>query len=576
VSPRRGTARGVAALLVVAGRVVAADVAVRSEVDAQRVGVQDLVELTVTVEGAAVQLGEEVGLPTLKNLRVVDGPAVSNRFSIVNGVATQAHVSTWVLQPLGVGTAEVGPVRVLLAQGDRSAPPISLEVVPGSVKPRPPRRRDPLMDEDPFESVFGPRRPLPEPKLVLEASPSRSRLYVGEALVLTYYLHTQVSFTDLQFKEAPQYPGFWVEGLERARVAPDGEPSTLGGERYRRFPVLEKLLFPTRAGTLTIPAATMRVRVTPRGFFDRGSVAERVIKPVRIEGRPIPSEPGFSGAVGRFRASATVDRARLALGEAATVRFRVEGTGNLKWVDRAPELVVAGAKVYPPQSRSDLTADRSGLTGSRTWEFVVVPETSGDLEVPPLSFSFFDPAADRIVRSETAAIPVRVEGGAAGGASAPAVAVAARPGGPLPLRAELDIPRGRIPALGGGALTAAAGLTLLLHVGIWGLGRLAERRRRGTGRSSRGRVRGALHALERAGRGGLSKEAAAALVEKAIHEAFGPIDEDGVPAEDGRERAARQILQEVHFIRYAPQLGDYSEKIRDLAARAREVVRRWA
>jgi hypothetical protein len=573
---QRGTALVACTLLLAAGR-AAADVAVRSEVDAQRVGVLDQVELTVTVEGAAVQLLEEVGLPTLKNLRVVDGPAVSNRFSLVNGAATQAHVSTWVLQPLAVGPAEVGAVRVRLAGGDRAAPSISLEVVAGSVKPKQPRRRDPLFGEDPLESMFGPSRPLPEPKLFLEASPSRSRLYVGEALVLTYYLYTQVSVTDFQFKDAPQYPGLWAEGLERAKAPAAGEPVTAGGEPYRRFAILEKLLFPTRAGTLTIPAASMRVRVTPRGFFDRGTVVERVIKPVTIEARPLPAEPGFSGAVGRFRVSATVDRPRLALGEAATLRFRVEGTGNHKWVDRAPEVAVPGAKTYPPQSRSDLAADRSGLTGSRTWEFVVVPETSGELEIPALPFTYFDPAAERIVRGETAAIPLRVEGGTATGASvAPAAGLAARQGGPAPLRAELDLPRGRLRSLGGPALAAAAGLTLLLHGAIWGLGRLGERRRPGSGRASRRSVRGALHSLERAGRAGLSKESAAALVEKAIHEAFGAIEDDGVPPEDEGERAARQILQEVNFIRYAPQLGDYSEKIHDLAARARELVRRWA
>jgi len=29
-------------------------------------------------------------------------------------------------------------------------------------------------------------------------------------------------------------------------------------------------------------------------------------------------------------------------------------------------------------------------------------------------------------------------------------------------------------------------------------------------------------------------------------------------------------------VRYAPQLGDYSEKLRELAARAGDVLRRWA
>jgi hypothetical protein len=38
----------------------------------------------------------------------------------------------------------------------------------------------------------------------------------------------------------------------------------------------------------------------------------------------------------------------------------------------------------------------------------------------------------------------------------------------------------------------------------------------------------------------------------------------------------RALLDDVRFVRYAPQLGDYSDKLRDLAARAAEAVRRWA
>ena len=86
-------------------------------------------------------------------------------------------------------------------------------------------------------------------------------------------------------------------------------------------------------------------------------------------------------------------------------------------------------------------------------------------------------------------------------------------------------------------------------------------------------MRAALHDLERASREAMSKEQAASLVEKAIGEAFG-----GIPDADDSERArtVRALLDDVRFVRYAPQLGDYSDKVRDLAARATEAVRRWA
>ena len=71
----------------------------------------------------------------------------------------------------------------------------------------------------------------------------------------------------------------------------------------------------------------------------------------------------------------------------------------------------------------------------------------------------------------------------------------------------------------------------------------------------------------------MTKEQAAALLDKGLHEAFGDID-DGDGSERGR--AVRALLSEVHFVRYAPQLGDYSETLRDLAGRAAAAVKRWA
>jgi len=562
-----GTA--LAALLLLAPAVAGA-FTLRSEVDARRVGVQDQVQLTITVEGSGAP--DEIPLPALKNLDVVGGPFQSTQVSIVNGRMTQSRSFTYVLQPRAVGSAEVGAVQA----GDQAAPAIPIEIVAGSVRPPPPRRQDPFGTDpfgDPFEEVFGRRRGrAAAPKLLVQAIPSRTRLRVGEPLVLTYALDTQTSVADLQFKEAPQFAGFWVEDLERPQTSPSGEAVTVDGEAYRRFPVMRKLLFPTKAGTLPIPAATFRIGLARQGFFDTGGVVERATKAVSVAVEPLPEAPGFSGAVGRFRATASLDRDVVPLGEAAMLRFRVEGSGNLKWIDRGPEVALAGARVFPPQAKSDLRTTTEGIAGSRTWEFVVVPETSGTVEVPALSFSYFDPGAGRIVAAETAPLTLRVEGGTvAVGLPAPPKA-GARATGTLPLRSDLDPHGGG--ALPGRTVALLASLALLLHAGIWGASRLrgASRRREGRAASPRS-VRAALRDLERAAGETASKEQAASLVEKALHEAFGDVpDED----EGERARAVRALLDDARFVRYAPQLGEYGDKVKDLAARAAEAVRKWA
>jgi hypothetical protein len=534
---------------------VAAAFTVRSEVDAQKLGVQDQLQLTITVEGSDGP--DQVALPPLTNLQVVGGPFQSTQVSIVNGRMSQSRSYTYLLQPRALGKAEVGAVRA----GDQSAPAIPIVVVAGSIREAEPERRsDPFAD--PFEDFFGRRRPrgrTVEPKLRMEALVSRTRLRVGEPLVLTYVLDTQASVADLQPKESPQYAGFWVEDLERPQTGPSGEAVTIGGESYRRFPLLRKLLFPTKAGTLTLPPASFRITLVRQGFFDAGGVVERATRPVTVTVDPLPDAQGFSGAVGRFTTNATLDREVVALGEAATLRFRVQGTGNLKWIDRGPQVTAQGAKVYPPQAKSELRATADGVTGSRTWEYVVVPETSGRVEIPALAFSWFDPKAGAIVRTETKPLTLRVEGGtAAAGLPAPQAPAAARGAtGSLPLRSGLDA-GASAPVLSGRVLGLLVGLGLVLHAGLWGAGRLRSVMRRGEGHHASSRsVRAALRDLERAGQ----------------NEAFGEISEQDDTA---RGREVRALLDEADFVRYAPQLGDYSDKIRALAARGMHVVRRWA
>jgi hypothetical protein len=566
------------ASLALSGLARAADGTIRSEVDARKVGVEDQVQLTITLEGGGA-LSEEAPLPSLTNLKLVGGPSLSTQISFVNGRMSQSRTWVYVVQPLAVGRAEVGAVKARFGAAEETAPAIPIDVVSGSVKPRAPAHRpvDPFGRGDPFEDFFGGRReraPAAEPRLLVEAAPSRQSLHVGEPLLLTYYLYTQTNVTGMQFSEEPQYAGFWAEDIERPEI-PAGEAATVEGIPYRRFPIRVKLLFPTRAGKITIPAAILKITVPRQSFFDSGAVVQRPIRAVTVDVLPIPEEPGFSGAVGRFRATAALDRPSLAIGEAATLRFKVEGTGNLKWIDRGPEVTVPGARVFPPQTKSDLKAGPSGISGSRTWEFVVVPQTAGTLEVPSLAFSFFDPKAGKVIKSETPSLPLRVEGGAAA-ALLPAPLpgpVAGRREGTMPLRTDLDpSPFARF-ALPGRTVALGAGAVLLLHAFLWAGPRLLEGRRRSAGRTAAPRsLRRALAELDRAGRGGMSKEAAAGLIEKILHETLVVNDGD----ESERARALRQVLDEVHQLRYAPQLGDYSEKVRELAGRAGEVVRRWA
>jgi hypothetical protein len=419
--------------------------------------------------------------------------------------------------------------------------------------------------------MFGRRRPRGEAKLFIEAVPSRTRVRVGEAVLVTYFIYARgVQPTDVQSVGTPQYPGFWAENLE-SKESPREERAEVEGETYVRFPLYRKLLFPTKAGALTIPELTLRIALARQSFFDQGLIAERSTKPVKITVDPLPEEPGFTGAVGQFKVGASAEPMTLRLGDAVTVRFRLEGVGNLKWVDKGPELTLPGAKVFAPQVKSEVTAREDGLAGSRTWEYVVVPETSGSLTVPALPFSWFDPAAGRLQRAETQPLVLEVEAGGGSLPAGPAAVLPARGRSGLALRDALDPPRRFLPELSPRMLGYLMLGFALGHLALLLGGRLPGLPRVGV---ASGHGRGALKLLKRAAEPGMAKEEVAALIERALHEAF--VSRDGALADPERERAVERLLEEVHHVRYAPQLGNYSEKLEDLARRAREAVERWA
>jgi hypothetical protein len=149
---RRVSLTGALALLPALGE---GSFTLRSEVDARKIGVEDQVQLTITVEGSGAP--DEIPLPALTNLEVVGGPFQSTQVSVVNGRMSQSRSFSYALQPRAAGKAEVGVVRA----GDQAAPAIAIEVVAGSARPRQPQRQDPFGIDpfgDPFEEMHGRRR----------------------------------------------------------------------------------------------------------------------------------------------------------------------------------------------------------------------------------------------------------------------------------------------------------------------------------------------------------------------------------------------------------------------------------
>ena len=368
----------------------------RVGLEPQRLGIEDLTRLTVQV----VEPGDdrpEPSLGQLVNFEVVQGPSTETHFSWVNGKSTSSLSLSWILRPLGVGSAVVGPITVRLGARELAGGAVTAEIVPGSVhQQRRTRRPGPFGGVDPFAEFFGnSRRPARQAKVEMRHILSRSKVADGRPLVATVVLDTTGGGVDgFEWVDVPEYPGWWVQRLENPEKV-EAEVVEVNGESFNRFILARFVLIPLKPGTLQIPAAKARIGFRGQSVFAPHTVVERSTRTVDVVVTPRPAAPpGFSGAVGDLRYSATITPDAIPFGASAVVTITLKGKGNLPLV-QAPALWPAcgDCETYPPEEESSVTIDRSGIRGSRSWSMTVLPRTSGELILEPVKLAVFNPAS---------------------------------------------------------------------------------------------------------------------------------------------------------------------------------------
>lgn len=311
----------------------------------------------------------------------------------------------------------------------------------------------------------------------LWATVDKPKAYVGEQVTYALDVYERRSFLGIHLRKPPSFTDFFTEEL------PEGEPllRRVSGVDYRVRPGLRRALFPQRAGMLEIGAAELSVGGRQRILSPALTVE---VLPLPGEGRPARFSPNN---VGRFTIAAAVDRTELAANEPVTLRITIAGEGNVKFVDPGPWPEIAGVRRYEPKVDTELHKG-TVLGGERRYEFLLIPERGGRIEIPAHELAFFDPAEARydVVRTEPIVLTV-----AGGDAAAPAPEPTPEPEGerlsPLVLGDSLPrhTPRERW-------LTADRWLWGMLAVPVLaaaGLGGSALWRRVGADEQSRARAR---------------------------------------------------------------------------------------
>jgi len=398
----------------------AADLEISAGVEPNPIELNGQFTLTVTLSGSGASSISQVDLPQMQSFAAFLGSSSSQSIQLINGTFSSSKSFQYVFQATAVGKFRIETMTVDYDGKSYQTQPIDFEVLPASQGSQSQSGRT-----VPREPIKGLDSAALQESLFIRAVPSKTKVYVNEAAVLSYTLYTRVAVSRPRFSKLPASTGFWVEDYDIQE--PPSAVATVGGRQYQTYVLRRVALFPMTAGDKTIEPLELEcdVRVQRRGrspfdsifddpfFADTRTVAIES-EPVRITVMPLPSEgkpADFSGCVGDFKVAASVDKRSARTGEAITYRLTIEGEGNISTVPEPKVDFPPDFEKYPPKSSQSLDRQSSSIRGKKVYEYVLIPRAAGPHRIKPFSFSYFDAAGGGYRTISTDEIVVDVEKG---------------------------------------------------------------------------------------------------------------------------------------------------------------------
>lgn len=577
------------AALLLAAPAAAAGPRAESRLEPRVAGLHDLVRFTIEVEGPGYQQPRLRPRFELENLEIVGSPDQRHSIS-VGGEGGWRYAWTWRLRPLSVGPAAVRETYVLVGEKRLSLPSRHLEVVRESL-PGPPARdgeRDGRSPRATLEELIERLRSgrardgddlRNEVFLRAEAIPLRP--FVGQRVAYTLYLYTRVPIRAMELESRPGFQGLWVRPVD---IPPgSGEPVEWNGEIYTRAPILRRDLFAMAPRHHRVEPARLRlvadVVERDRFFFSPVRVPVQVVaesNPVELRVQPLPPRDhqgagDFGGAVGTLSLGAALEPEEVVPGEAATLTVTAAGDGHLEALPAPRILLPPGLDVLGPHAAPARPDGEAEDAAARSWQYLVVPRRAGTWTLPAVEMPYFDPGSGEY-RTATAHLPElvarpRTETAGSGGAPPRPIRSAALPAPPSPAWRVV------LPWAFAAPWIAALVLVLARRRSGGAAGGI-EALRRSLGAALREeRPRRAAAGLERAWREFLAE---ALGVPEAVPAARWPdkLRERGVSREACRD--LRELLDDLHYLRFAPELSATSALAGDLATRSERLARELA
>ncbi|WP_426432094.1 BatD family protein [Winogradskyella sp. HB-48] len=369
-------------LFLLASGITYAQVTFEAKVSKQKLGVNERLRIDFEMN----KDGDNFVPPNFDDFTVVGGPNTSVSNSWINGTRTYKKTYSYFLAPKKQGKFTIKQAIIEIDGEVYKTFPVTVTVTAAVDKPNGPPDASDIASE----------------KIHLVAEVSNSNPYLNEPTTVVYKLYVSPDVgisSNWREKQTPRYNDFWSQNVEVKGL--NIQRGQYQGEDYRYVVLRKTVLYPQKTGNLKLEPLVLDITVevpTGRANIFGQQIMTQVPKTVTAGSRTIRVKPlpeqgkpsDFKGAVGDFSFNVTTSKNQLSATESLQAKIEVAGSGNLKLFELPKLTTPSSLEVYEPEHKENVRTSLSGMQGSISDTYTIVPQYRGKYPVPSISFSYFD------------------------------------------------------------------------------------------------------------------------------------------------------------------------------------------
>ena len=348
------------------------------------------------------QNGDNFSPPEFENFQIIGGPNQSIKTSYINGERKFSKTYSYFLKPLKKGKLKINQASIEIDGEIYKS--LQIEVlITDSVK-------------QPSDSIT---QYYNDDDIELRALISKGSPYLNEPITVVYklYYKAPINISDARETETPNFKDFWSQTIKIPQLKVNRE--IYKGQNYNVVEWRKVVLYPQKVGELEISPLSLNlvldVPTDKRDFFGNviydqtSQMISTGMRRIIVKDLPQQGKPNsFSGAVGNFEFDVILNKNSLRATESFQAELKVKGNGNLKLFDLPDILVPNSMELFEPEREELISTNLSGMSGSVSKFFTVIPRFQGNFPIEEVEFSYFDPNTEKykVVKSPRLTIDV--------------------------------------------------------------------------------------------------------------------------------------------------------------------------